>query len=165
MTEATEAEMTATASVGADDVQELSHLMPALWRTLIRATKGSDRLPALESQVSILRRLVASGPMSPAQLADDLHLARSTISNLIKGLAADGIVAREPSATDGRSVWLVPTEKGREILEAFRRGRAEVLAEALAELPMADRQTINDSLASFEVLLHQLEQMSGGEPV
>jgi DNA-binding MarR family transcriptional regulator len=147
------------------DVQELSHLMPALWRTLIRATRDSDRMPALESQVSILRRLSAAGRLSPAQLAEELHLARPTISNLLKGLVSEGIVARERSSSDGRSVWLTLTGRGEDILEGFRRGRAETLAEALDAIPADDRDLISAALPSFEVLLHQLEEMSGGEPV
>lgn len=151
--------------VDAADVQELSHLMPALWHTLMRATRGSDKIPALESQVSILRKLVATGEMSPAQLAAHLHLARPTISNLIKGLVADGIIERHPSPTDGRSVRLAATSRGRDALDVVRRGRLEVLADALADIPKRDRETIIAALPSLEVLLHCLEDMSGGEPV
>ncbi len=147
------------------DVQELSHLMPALWRTLLRATRDSERMPALESQVSILRRLSAVGPMSPAQLAEELHLARPTISNLLKGLVSEGIVARERSESDGRAAWLTLTNRGQDILDSFRRGRAETLAEALDALPPEDRDRISVALPSLEILLHTLEDMSGGGPV
>jgi DNA-binding MarR family transcriptional regulator len=145
--------------------QELSHLMPALWRTLVRVTRYSDEMPALESQVSVLRKLVDVGDMSPAQLADELHLARPTISNLIRGLVADEIVERRPAEFDGRSVVLTPTERGRQILDTFREGRVEALREALQTIPADDRQTIAGALESLEVLLHRLEEMSGGEPL
>lgn len=148
-----------------DEVQELSHLMPALWRTLVRATRYENEMPALESQVTILRRLVSRGEMSPAQLADELHLARPTISNLIKGLVAEGIIERRPSELDGRSVLLAATTRGERIIDTFRRGRLEVLTDALASIPERDRTVIVGSLESFEVLLRRLEEMSGGEPV
>lgn len=147
------------------DVWELSHLMPALWRTLMRATNTSDQMPALESQVAVLRKLDATERISPAQMADELHLARSTVSNLIKSLVADGIIERERSITDGRSVWLKSTERGRNILDAFRRGRADALAQALDAIPAGDRDRIIDALPSLVVLLHQLEAASGGSPV
>lgn len=168
MTDATAPRGAGTAGATQSDdpvVQELSHLMPALWRTLLRATRGSDRMPALESQVSILRRLSAAGRLSPAQLAEELHLARPTISNLLRGLVSEGIVQRERSPSDGRSVSLTLTDRGRGILETFRRGRAETLAEALDAIPAGDRELIIAALPAFEVLLHRLEDMSGGEPV
>jgi DNA-binding MarR family transcriptional regulator len=139
--------------------------MPALWRTLMRATNTSDQMPALESQVAVLRKLDATERISPAQMADELHLARSTVSNLIKSLVADGIIERERSITDGRSVWLKSTERGRNILDAFRRGRADALAQALDAIPAGDRDRIIDALPSLVVLLHQLEAASGGSPV
>jgi len=139
--------------------------MPALWRTLMRATRSSERVPAIESQVSILRKLVSVGPMTPAQLADELHLARPTISNLIKGLQADGIVERRPSDTDGRSVVLAASPLGREILETFRRGRAEVLREAMNNLGRADRERIATALPSLESLLRELEFLAGDAPM
>ncbi len=148
-----------------EEVQELSHLMPALWRTLVRATRFEDEMPALESQVTILRRLVSRGEMPPAQLAQELRLARPTISNLIKGLVADGIIERRPSESDGRSVLLAATPRGRRVIETFRRGRLDVLTDALATIPETDRAVIVGSLESYEVLLHRLEAMSGGEPV
>src|SRR5438309_1810880 len=90
------------ADAGEHPEVQLSHLLPALWKALTRATRGSEQLPAIESQVSILRRLVDAGPMAPAQLADELYLARPTISNLLRGLEADGLVDRSPALHDGR---------------------------------------------------------------
>jgi DNA-binding MarR family transcriptional regulator len=78
----------------APEVQQLSHLLPALWRGLTRATPAFQDMPVLESQVQILRKLVAAGSMTPAQLADELYLARSTISNLLREMVADGMVER-----------------------------------------------------------------------
>jgi DNA-binding MarR family transcriptional regulator len=159
------AEQASPVGTDTETIEELSHLMPALWRTLMRATRSSQRLPVVESQVSILRKLVAVGPMASARLAEELHLARPTVSNLIKDMEAAGIVERGPSETDGRSVMVFATAEGRERLQAFRRGRAEVLREAMSELGRRDRQRIVDVLPALEALLRELEEKAGDAPM
>ncbi len=143
---------------------QLSHLLPALWKALTRATRGSEHMPAIESQVSILRKLVDVGPMAPAQLAEELYLARPTISNLLRGLEADGLVDRAPSQHDGRSVVVTATPHGRDVLVRFRRGRAEVLAEAIAELDTDDRERLLAALSPLDRLLERLEAVAESFP-
>jgi len=143
--------------------QQLAHLLPALWRSVYQATPSSDEMPALESQTQILRKLVAVGALSPAQLAEELRLARPTVSNLVRGLVADGLVERAPSPSDGRSVLLSATEHGRDVLLGFRAGRAEVLADALDDLPAVDRRRIYAALPSLDRLLERLDQRADWE--
>jgi DNA-binding MarR family transcriptional regulator len=140
------------------EVQELSHLLPALWRGLTRATPASEHMPVLESQVTVLRKLVATGPMSPAQLADELYLARSTISNILRDLVDDGMIERRASLLDGRSVVVTPTEYGRSTLEQFRVGRADVLSGALNGLDPDDVETLSAALPALGRLLQAVER-------
>lgn len=144
--------------------EQLSHLLPALWKGLTRATRGSERMPALESQVSILRKIVDVGPLPPAQLADELYLARPTISNLLRDLEASGLVVRQPSATDGRSVIVSATEYGRTVLQQFRVGRLGVLAQAIDALDEQDRRVLEQSLPTLERLLDRLDAIADQLP-
>ncbi|GIF26148.1 DNA-binding MarR family transcriptional regulator [Actinoplanes tereljensis] len=135
----------------------LVRLVQGLSRTLVQATRRAGHLPALpESQVAVLRRLSHSGGQTPAQLADDLHLARPTISNLVRDLTADGLVERRPSPADGRSVLLVPTARAEEMLNAFRQGRSEAMTRAVAQLPAEDRARIEAALPSLTLLLDRI---------
>lgn len=157
------ADTTATpdeAATGRAMAPELSHLLPALWRGLTVATRASAGLPALESQVSILRTLVEVGALTPAQLADALHLARPTISNSIRDLAAQGLVEKVPSSTDGRSVVVVPTDRGRQVLVSFRTGRLDVLENAIDHLSAADRHALAAALPTLDRLLAHLEAVA-----
>jgi len=120
-------------------------------------------MPALESQVQILRKLVASGELSSARLAEELRLARPTVSNSLRGLVADGLVQRERSTADGRSVLLQATTRGQDVLYAFRQGRADVLAEVLAELPADDQSRLLAALPSLDLLLERLEARADAE--
>jgi DNA-binding MarR family transcriptional regulator len=150
-------------SAPVDAPKQLAHLLPALWRGVYDATKGSEDMPALESQVQILRKLVASGELSSARLAEELRLARPTVSNSLRGLVADGLVQRERSTADGRSVLLQATTRGQDVLYAFRQGRADVLAEVLAELPADDQSRLLAALPSLDLLLERLEARADAE--
>ncbi len=143
--------------------RQLAHLLPALWRGVYDATRGSDEMPALESQVQILRKLVAGGELSPARLAEELRLARPTVSNSLKGLVSDGMVTRQRSTADGRSVLLQATGRGHDVLLAFRQGREEVLAEVLKELPADDQDRLVAALPSLDRLLEALEARADAE--
>ncbi|MFF5288116.1 MarR family winged helix-turn-helix transcriptional regulator [Paractinoplanes globisporus] len=132
-------------------------LVQGLGRALVRATRSASRLPALpEAQVAVLRRLSHAGGRTPAQLADDLRLARPTISNLVRDLTADGLLERRPAPVDGRSVLLVPTARAEEMLNAFRQGRSEVMARALAALSDDDRARLAGALPALARLLDEV---------
>lgn len=145
--------------------EQLAGLLRTLWPALVRATRSVEQLPALpEAQVAVLRALIAAGGLTPGELALELRLARSTISNLVGELATQRLVERRPLAADGRSVLLVPTGRARAVLEAFSRGRVEVLERALDELSAADRVRLLDALPSLERLLTQLDRVAEAGP-
>jgi DNA-binding MarR family transcriptional regulator len=132
-------------------------LVRTFGRALVQAAKRAGHLPPLpESQVAVLRMLSHHGGRTPAQLADDLHLARPTISNVVRELTADGLVERQPSPADGRSVLLVATDRAEAMLNVFRRGRSDVMARAVAELPAEDRERIVAALPSLALLLDKI---------
>jgi DNA-binding MarR family transcriptional regulator len=130
----------------------------ATFRATIAATRATQGLPALpEAQVAVLRTLRSSPPMTPAELAQRLCLARPTISNLLRDLEAAGLVTRARSEVDRRSVILTITERAREVQDAFHRGRGEVVTSAWAALDESDRAalaTAEPSLRRLAGLLH-----------
>lgn len=140
-----------------DPVEQLAHVLPALWRTLKRAVRSGEDLPANESQVTILRLVIHHDGMTPAQLADVMHLARPTVSNLLKDLVRDGLVERVTSAKDARVVTILPTDAGRRVLQTFRQDRTRKLHDALARLGAGDRQDIAEAVAPLRRLLRELE--------
>jgi DNA-binding MarR family transcriptional regulator len=140
-------------------------LVQGLGRALVHATRASSRLPARpEAQVAVLRRLSHAGGRTPAQLADDLRLARPTISNLVRDLTADGLIERRPAPADGRSVLLVPTARAEEMLTAFRQGRSEVMARALAALSVEDRTRLSEALPALGHLLDEVRSQESANP-
>jgi DNA-binding MarR family transcriptional regulator len=150
--------MDETGSSGPAPDEELAQLLRALWRAVARATREVEHLPTLaEAKAFLLRKLVSAGPLSPAQLAAELDLARPTVSNLVRELDAEGLLERRPSPVDGRSVLLVPTERARHVLEAFGRGRIEVVERAMAKLSAQDHGLLVAAVPSLRRLLEHLQ--------
>ena len=115
----------------------------AVNRATVSATRAQHGLPALpEAQVAVLHALRAHPSVTPAELAQRLDLARPTVSNLLRDLEAAGLVAKERSASDRRSVLLTITERARQVQDAFHRGRAEVLTSVWAELDQSARSAL-----------------------
>ena len=143
-----------------DFVEQFIHLVPALWRTMKRAAVSGQDLPANESQVTILRFVIHHGRLTPAQLADIMHLARPTISNLLKGLVAEGLVERVVSQRDARVMSVVPTDKGRALLTRFRSDRADTVRAGFDGLDGAEQQALLAAGPALRQLLRNVEQLA-----
>src|SRR5690606_15021019 len=124
------------------------------------ATKAVRDSPALDSQMSVLRKLTTRGPLPPATIAAELHLARPTVSNLLKSMIAEGLVERRPSPEDGRSALISPTEHGRAVLETFRHDRTEVIRVAMEQLSPAERASLTAALPALRELFLTFEAMA-----
>jgi DNA-binding MarR family transcriptional regulator len=85
--------------------------------------------PARASALSVL---VFGGPRTLGELAAAERVTAPTMSKLVAAMEEEGLVRREPHATDGRSIRLSATARGRRILERGRRRRLDLLEELLA---------------------------------
>jgi DNA-binding MarR family transcriptional regulator len=140
-----------------DPIAQFAHLVPALWRTMKRASRADGKLPPNESQVTILRMLMLHGDLTPAQLSEHLRIARPTVSNLLKDLVATGLVERRIADHDARSVLISATPDGRHVLEAFRDDRAALLRAALGRMPENEQDDLRSIMPALRHLLRQLE--------
>lgn len=140
-----------------DAMVQLAHLIPAMWRTMRRASRTATQLPANESQVTILRLLVTRGERSPSELAEALRVARPTLSNLLKDLVNTGLVERSVAKHDHRAIMISATAEGRAVLETFRRERAEALRAALAQLLPDEQEAVLAGVAALRQLERHLE--------
>lgn len=112
-------------------------------RAAVWATRAAEGLPALpEAQVAVLHTLRATQSLTPAELAEKLGLARPTVSNLLRDLESAGLVVRERSEVDRRSVTLTITDRAREVQDAFQRGRIEVISTAWSALDESERDAL-----------------------
>jgi len=121
-----------------------------LLRWLRREDAGIGLSAPRLSALSVI--VFGGGPVTLGQLAAAEQVRAPTMTRLVNGLEADGLVTREPDAADARVTLIRATAKGRALLEAGRARRVAALARPLAALDHEDRA----ALARAAVLIEKL---------
>ena len=141
--------MTITADDCAREVLDTVPLVMRVLRTEMRSHRGTElSVPHFR----VLNYLHANQGASLSEVAEFVGLRLPSMSTLVDGLVARGLVSREPSSTDRRRLALCLTARGRSTLAAARRATQARLAKLLANLP-ADEQA---AVAGAMRLLRQL---------
>src|SRR5919108_812996 len=105
------------------------------------------------ARLSALSVLVFGGAKALGELAAAEQVRPPTMTNIVRGLEADGLVRRHADARDGRVVRLTATAKGRRLLQRARERRIARLAERLADLEPADVERVLDGATLVEEAL------------
>ena len=123
---------------------------------LLRRAAQVDRLTGLTAaRLSALSVLVFGGPRTIGSLAAVEGVTPPTMTRLVAGLVADGLVERMPDATDRRLVRVAATETGRALLLAGRDRRVAVVAGLLEPLTPKQRRRIDQATAIIESMLSE----------
>jgi len=96
---------------------------------LIRRLRAEHRFSL--SQGSVLGRLDREGPQSTSKLAGAERVRPQSMGQTVAELESQGLVARRPDPSDGRSTLIELTEAGRAELREDRGRREGWLAEAI----------------------------------
>lgn len=84
----------------------------------------------------------SAGPQTPLQVARLTNVSQASVSSVLKTLERNGLIRREPSERDGRSVTVHLTPAGNGVLsELFRRNNDREIEWASALTP-AERETL-----------------------
>ena len=86
------------------------------------------------------------GPVTVSELAHWLERNQNGISTLVDRMVKDGLVIRKRELPDRRSVRLVMTKKGKDILEQATMSGWELVQEILSCLSDEDMRTLNSTL-------------------
>jgi DNA-binding MarR family transcriptional regulator len=117
-----------------------------------RTVDGESGLsPARLSAMSVL---VFGGPRTVGGLAEVEGVRSPTMTQLVNGLEADGLVRRRAVREDGRRVVVEATPAGRRVLRKAQARRLDVLVELL-QAAVADELDLLDRAAAV------LERLSG----
>lgn len=98
--------------------------------------------PVSLSQLSALATLDKEGPMTPGALAERERVRPPSMTRVIASLAELGFVERTAHPVDGRQVLVSVSAAGVDLLESERRASREWLAQRLASLGSAERDTL-----------------------
>ncbi len=122
-------------------LDEVSQVDPQ-WRdvTELRTTPG---------QLTLLGILVEHERCTMQALAEHLAVAPSTATAMVKRLLAQGYVERGHDDVNWRTVWVKPTEAGRQAVFVFRQARLNSLQNRLSRLTKDERATIQAALPAL----------------
>jgi len=95
------------------------------------------------SQARALRHVMESGSMRPSVLAERLHIAARSATEVVDALEARGLVERGPDPDDRRATLVRPTEAARAELAEVDRVRREQSERFLAVLSEPDRRSLD----------------------
>jgi DNA-binding MarR family transcriptional regulator len=121
---------------------------------LLRRLAQEDRATGVSpSRLSALSVLVFGGPRTIGALATIEGVTPPTMTRLVAGMAADGLVDRLPDDADRRIVRVAASDRGRSLLLAGRDRRVTTLAAMLEPLTPKERRRLEAASAIIERML------------
>ncbi|BCQ07675.1 MarR family transcriptional regulator [Mycobacterium heckeshornense] len=124
------------------DTRLASDLSLAVMRLARQLRFRRPQSPVSLSQLSALATLDKEGPMTPGALAERERVRPPSMTRVIASLAELGYVERTAHPVDGRQVLVSVSAAGVDLLESERRASREWLAQRLASLGSAERDTL-----------------------
>lgn len=105
------------------------------------------------ARASVLSVLVFARPRTLTELAEAERVTLPTMSKLVAAMEHEGLVRRTPHATDGRSVRITATAKGRRLLERGRERRLSLLESLLAQADAREVGVVREAAEIVERIL------------
>jgi DNA-binding MarR family transcriptional regulator len=128
------------------------------WRLRRGAAKELAPLGVTFGQARVMRVLAgASSPMRMADLAAQLEIVPRSVTTMIDGLEAAGLVARDADPHDRRCMLVTPTSGGRAVLERMDLARRATADELFAPLSSQERAELAQLLST----LHATDEAEG----
>jgi DNA-binding MarR family transcriptional regulator len=110
---------------------------------VLRSVRGQDvRAGVGPAALSALSVLVFGGPRTVGELARAEQVRSPTMSGVLNGLEAAGLVRRERVAEDGRRSVVHATARGRRLMQRARRRRIDALARRVDDLEPGERELL-----------------------
>ena len=123
---------------------------------LRRVRKEDERTGISPARLSALSVLVFGGPMRLTDLARAEQVKPPTMTRIVAGLEADGLVRRRGVSGDARAISLEPTARGIKVMQEGRRRRVQRLAAALENLPAHEQEALARAAALVERVARQM---------
>ncbi len=94
------------------------------------------------TQISALAIIWREGSITAGELAVREQVRPPSITRVVDGLVAAGVVVRKDNPSDGRQVLVEITQEGVSRMESYVEAREAWLAQQLADLSVKDRETL-----------------------
>ena len=127
-------------------------------QALRESSRWSERHVGLSgAQLFVLQRLAASPGASINELAAETHTHQSSVSTVVTRLVENGLVRRERSGLDGRSVILSLSPRGKRLAGRAPDVPQTRLIRAIEQLPAARRRQLASGLADVATAMDAVE--------
>jgi DNA-binding MarR family transcriptional regulator len=135
---------------GTDVAEALGQLLRRTTRARLYSDLTDGLGDALDpSTYPVISGLARFGPLSAAQLAEEIGIDRSVVSRHASRLEAAGLVERNPDPRDARAVLLVLTDAGAQAVAAMRDRLATSFDEYFATWPQEEARQFAGHLRRF----------------
>jgi DNA-binding MarR family transcriptional regulator len=139
-----------------DTATRLRAVLGRLARRL-RPTEAGRAAGLTPTRVTVLLRVVRSGPIRLSELAESEGINPTMLSRAISKMVDSGLLERSSDEGDRRSAWVQSTAAGQRLAERMRRERTDAVKLALGELGDADREALERAMPALEALAEQLK--------
>jgi DNA-binding MarR family transcriptional regulator len=148
-----------------DTERELADAVARLRRAMRRAARSTDPGNALSvAQLELLSAVAENPGTRPGQLARFLHLAPNSVTTLVNGLHAAGLVTRSSNPDDRRTVQLTLTDEGEQAVARWHTTNAQILRDAFETLHPGWQYLISASLPGLRELIGTIDQLVDQRP-
>lgn len=154
----------------ADSCVEIADLFGRAMRRLHRGSADALSPLGLSRAQGRLVGILAAGPLRMTAIADRLAVVPRTVTDLVDGVEAAGLVARRPDPDDRRSTLVTLTPEGSRLIERLRVARQQSAEDVFGRLPAADRAVLLRVLRAMcadgtcEPHLHAATESAPAEP-
>jgi DNA-binding MarR family transcriptional regulator len=133
-----------------DDIRAASRLMVRELGFMEQTLAATDYPP---SAVHTILEIGTRGPMTSVQLAEILHLEKSSVSRMVRKLVECGELNEASGADDARTKLLSLTPKGRRTLASLHDFGRRQVSGALARLTETERKIVREGLVIYAAAL------------
>lgn len=147
-------------------VQSVTKQLRIIFRAVQAHSKTVEKACGLSSAKLWMLHEVAVNPgLKVSQLALALSIHPSTCSNMLDKLEQLGLISRDRSKTDQRTVHLNATESGRELLAKAPSPPQGMLSDALGRLNEEQLAELESGLGELIVALNVKDNGAGFKPI
>jgi DNA-binding MarR family transcriptional regulator len=118
-----------------------SHLRLSVFRAA-RTLRRESQAGISPSMLAALSTIDRHGPITAGDVAQHEQVRKPTVTRILAGLAAEGLIERTIDPLDRRVAWVQLTPAGRAMMRKIRRRSDRFLAARLRSLDPADLATL-----------------------
>jgi DNA-binding MarR family transcriptional regulator len=141
-----------------DTLAIADRLRPVLLRVGRELRREAREVGISPEQVSLLVAIKYAPGIGVRELAAKERVSPPALSNHVDRLERDGLVSRNPSASDRRRVGLALTDEGQRVLRRVRSRRTAWLASRLGGLSPEELDAVEAAVEPLWHLLHEDER-------